>query len=195
MFFYERYSCKKFDSSKRISRENLFLLKESIRMSPSSLNFQPWKIFCLSEDSRRKELVHFAQGNESQILEASHLFIFCAQDKFSKEEKEKRLQLMITRRELNEEREKNYRSFIEKTLPQDHFAWAKNQIYLALGFLMSTASLLKINHCPMEGFQEEGFNKILDLKDYRTVVLCSVGYAKEESKSPKIRLEESDIYF
>ena len=39
----QRYTTKKYDASKRISSEELAIIKEALRLSPSSINSQPWK--------------------------------------------------------------------------------------------------------------------------------------------------------
>lgn len=38
-----RYTAKKYDVTKRISAEDMDVIKEAIRLSASSINSQPWK--------------------------------------------------------------------------------------------------------------------------------------------------------
>lgn len=38
-----RYAAKKYGSNKRIPQETVDALKEVLRLSPSSINIQPWK--------------------------------------------------------------------------------------------------------------------------------------------------------
>lgn len=195
MFFHTRQSTKIFDSSKTISPENLQLLKDSIRFSPSSLNLQPWKVFCLERSPLREQLSTFAPGNFSQVVESSHLFVFTVEKNISETELKKRIDLTINTNSMTSEKAIAYESFIRKMIPSSWEEFAKKQVYIALGFLMSTCSLLNIDHCPLEGFMPLKFDKILGAPDYTSTVLCAVGYEKEKTPYIKTRLEEKDVFF
>lgn len=58
----------------------------------------------------------------------------------------------------------------------------QKQAYLALSTLINTASLLKIDATPMEGFSPEQFDEILGLDKLglNTAVIAVVGYRHEE---------------
>jgi nitroreductase len=62
---------------------------------------------------------------------------------------------------------------------------------------LETAALLGIDACPMEGFNQAEFNRILDLKDYSAVALCAVGYRNEEkdwlASLPKVRFPKAEL--
>jgi nitroreductase len=62
--------------------------------------------------------------------------------------------------------------------------WAARQAYLALGNFMTSAALMGIDTCPMEGFEPEEYDKILDLssKGLASVVCCAVGYRAADDK-------------
>lgn len=195
MFFHTRQSTKIFDSSKTLSPENLQLLKDSIRFSPSSLNLQPWKVFCLERSTLREQLSTFAPGNFSQVVESSHLFVFTVEKELSEKELTKRISLTIEKNSLPKEKALAYEQFIKKMIPSSWEPFAKKQVYIALGFLMSTCALLNIAHCPLEGFMPLEFDKILGEPDYTSTVLCAVGYEKEKTPYVKTRLEEKDVFF
>ena len=63
-------------------------------------------------------------------------------------------------------------------------AWARNQVYLALGQFMSTAACLGVDTCPMEGFSPPDYDRILGLTDQglAAVVCCAVGYRSDGDK-------------
>lgn len=59
-----RYATKAFDSSKKISQENIELLLEAARLAPSSYGFEPWNIIVVQEDetaTRRCQTLHRRQ--------------------------------------------------------------------------------------------------------------------------------------
>ena len=70
-----RYATKKFDAAKKITTEDLNLLKEAIRLSTSSYGLQPYKVIIVENPELRAKIQPVAWG-QSQIVEASHLFIF-----------------------------------------------------------------------------------------------------------------------
>lgn len=50
-----RYSTKKFDSTKKISKDNLEKIKDLLQFSPSSTNIQPWHfILATTEEGKKK---------------------------------------------------------------------------------------------------------------------------------------------
>jgi nitroreductase len=56
--------------------------------------------------------------------------------------------------------------------------------FLALGTFMTSAALMGIDTCPMEGFQPKEYDKILDLdpKGLASVVCCAAGYRASGDK-------------
>jgi len=75
-------------------------------------------------------------------------------------------------------------------------AWAAKQTYIALGFGLAAAAELGLDSCPMEGFDTEAFNKILNLpKNLYPAVLLTVGYrSSEDVLKPKVRFSEKDLF-
>jgi nitroreductase len=56
--------------------------------------------------------------------------------------------------------------------------WAAKQAYLALGNLVTSAALLGIDTCPMEGIDPTVYDEVLALQHsgYQTAVVCALGY-------------------
>jgi nitroreductase len=76
--------------------------------------------------------------------------------------------------------------------------WAAHQAYIALGNLLTSAALLGVDACPMEGFVPAEFDKILDLpaQGYAAVVCCALGYRSADdkyAKIPKVRLPAAEL--
>ena len=76
--------------------------------------------------------------------------------------------------------------------------WAKLQTYIALGQLMSTAAVLGIDACPMEGIVPAEYDRILGLREkgLTTSVACALGYRCPDDKyatAPKVRFDESEV--
>ncbi|MDF4367587.1 nitroreductase family protein, partial [Vibrio parahaemolyticus] len=45
-----RYTAKKYDETKRVSQEDMAIIKEALRLSASSINSQPWKFIVIESD-------------------------------------------------------------------------------------------------------------------------------------------------
>ena len=71
-----RYATKKFDG-KRLPDEKVKKLFELIRLSPTSLNLQPYVVKVVTDPAIKKRLAP-ASWNQAQIESCSHLLVFCA---------------------------------------------------------------------------------------------------------------------
>ena len=76
--------------------------------------------------------------------------------------------------------------------------WNDRQVYIALGMLLESAALLKIDACPMEGFDGNQFDRILglDKSEYSSIVIAAVGYRSEKDTyafAPKVRFEKETL--
>ena len=52
-----RYACKKFDPSKKLTAEQLNIAKEALRLAPSSYGVQPYKYVIVENADTRAQLV------------------------------------------------------------------------------------------------------------------------------------------
>ena len=76
--------------------------------------------------------------------------------------------------------------------------WATRQTYIALGNLMTSAAVLGVDACPMEGLNPVEYDKILNLNGtgYKTVVACALGYRAASDKYAqlaKVRYPLNDL--
>ncbi len=77
--------------------------------------------------------------------------------------------------------------------------WMKNQVYIALGVLLSQCAERRIDACPMEGFDTVKFNEILELskEGLESVVLCAVGYRADDdpyAALKKVRFDKNEVF-
>ena len=70
-----RYATKKMDASKKVSEQDINYIKEAIKLSASSYGLQPYKVLEIESTQLREELKP-SSWNQSQITDASHLFVF-----------------------------------------------------------------------------------------------------------------------
>jgi nitroreductase/dihydropteridine reductase len=191
----QRYATKKFDGRK-ISEEKIGELLELVRFAPSALNLQPWKIKIVS-DQKIKDQLRPATNNQEQITSCSHLLVFCADPDY--EGLIRRLGTLLQNQGAPEA-VKNMvigmaRDFTGKMPPEQKLAWSQAQTYLALGNALNGAKALGFDSCPMGGFDQKEYTRILKIPlPLVPVMLCPVGYAADKP-TPKIRFPKEDIVF
>ncbi|MFU2118735.1 nitroreductase family protein [Ornithobacterium rhinotracheale] len=72
----ERYTTKVYDETKKIDEKEITELKEILRLSPSSINSQPWKFLFIEEPELKAKLAERSFYNEPKIKNASCLVVF-----------------------------------------------------------------------------------------------------------------------
>lgn len=196
-----RYATKKFDSEKEISKEDLNTLLESIQLSASSYGLQPYEIIVVKNEKIREQL-KAAAWNQTQITDASYVLVFANLKSVNEAYVDTYLDNIAETRNMSREDLKGMEDMIKSTtlqLPAElQNTWAAKQAYIALGNLLSAAASLKIDTCPMEGFDAAKFDEILGLgeKNLTTAVIAPIGYRSEEDHYQhlaKVRKSKSDL--
>ncbi|MDO6605043.1 NAD(P)H-dependent oxidoreductase [Arenibacter palladensis] len=183
-----RYATKKFDTSKKVSQDDLDNLLEATSLSASSYGLQPYEILVVEDAALRAKLQPAAWG-QSQITEASHLIVLANQSTFGEELVDNYLDNVSETRGIPSNDLQGYSDFMKsKLMPLSESAkatWTARQTYIALGNLLSAAADLKIDTCPMEGFDSLQFNEILGLseKGLNAAVIVAIGYRSTEDKT------------
>lgn len=206
-----RYTTKEFDTTKKISEEDMAQIKNLLRMSPSSVNLQPWHFIVAETTEGKARMAKGTQGffsfNEPKVTNASAVVLFCskidADDDYFKhiadaEDKNGRFP--------NEDIKNGFlgavKAFagIHKYDLKDLQHWMEKQVYLNIGsFLLGVASL-GIDATPMEGIDVKVLDEEFGLREkgYTALVAVSIGYRAESDfnsteKTPKSRLPQSEI--
>lgn len=187
-----RYAVKIFDKNKKISNEELNTILESGRLSPSSLGLEPWNFIVVNDLKTREAIYEYSK--QPKVLDASHLIILTYKTNLVEVIKERLERTAKIQNQKLEELE-SYKKFLEDSTKNkteiELQSWLKAQTYIPLGIMTLTASLLGIDNCPMEGFQNEKIDEILNLKDknLKSVTMLALGQRGEDPNAlkPKIR--------
>lgn len=180
-----RYATKKFDPTKKVSSNDLEKIKQAIQLSVSSYGLQLYKVLIIENPEVRAQLKP-ASWNQSQITDASHLFVFCNYTDATSEAINEFIKQTADARNQDLNRLNGYGDFIKSKLAEksetEKASWLKSQTYLALGNLLNACAELKIDACPMEGFEPEAYNKILGLDKLglNAAVIAPIGYRHDE---------------
>lgn len=198
-----RYATKQFDPNRKISAADWATLEEVLRLSPSSGGLQPWKFIVVTDPAMRAKLSPASYG-QKQITDASHLVVFTSKINFSEADVDAHINNASKVTGAPLEALKPFRDILVGGIVKSRDeaardAWARNQAYIALGFLLSGATLLGIDACPMEGFDRAQYDEILGLKakGYASAVIATLGYRSSEDKyaaSPKVRFPKEQLF-
>ena len=197
-----RYAAKRFDSEKRIPDETWKALEEAMVLTPSSFGLQPWKFLVIKDPELRAKLRHHAT-NQPQVTDASHYVVFAMVKNMGIEQVDRYVARVAQVRKQTIESLAHYREHIKGGIIDGYRSlevntWASNQTFLALGTLLMSCAMLKIDACPMEGFDKRAYDETLGLgkQGLSSVVTCAVGYRLDSDKYAqlaKVRFEAKDV--
>ncbi|MDK9693136.1 MAG: NAD(P)H-dependent oxidoreductase [Sulfurimonas sp.] len=193
-----RHACKIFDESKKISDKEIREILEAGRKSPSSFGMEPWRFLVITNEELKAKLRPFC-WNQPQITTCSHLVVILVAIESLRVESgvpAKRFQ----RREMPKEKFDFYIDLYAKhlktTLESDTntLCWSARQTYIAAANMMTCAATLGIDSCPIEGFEKERVEEILELdtKAYQLSLIIPFGYRVNE-QSPQLRLSFDEV--
>ncbi|SMO37801.1 Nitroreductase [Saccharicrinis carchari] len=197
-----RYATKKFDASKKVSQQNINLIKEAVQLSASSYGLQPFKVLEITNPTLREELKPLS-WDQTQITDASHLFVFCNHIEVSDKDVDDLIQLKSDINQVAIDKISGYGDFVKTKLKEktavEMFHWTAKQTYIALSSAINACAELKIDCSPMEGFEPDAYNKKLGLKEkgLNACVLFAVGYrhdADMAQNSKKVRKPMDTIF-
>lgn len=196
-----RYATKKFDSAREIPAETWNTIEESLVLTPSSFGLQPWKFIVVDNPGIRANLC-LESWQQPQVTDASHLVVLTARTDLNAADIDAWINRMIEVQGSSPEAVAPLKGMIEgfaQSMSQEsRRAWNVRQVYIALGQLMTSAAVLGIDSCPLEGISAAAYDRLLGLEGtgYATVVACALGYRAADDKyavTPKARFERSKI--
>jgi len=205
-----RYATKKFDGSQRISDGVFEQIQGLLRLSPSSVNSQPWHFIIAESETGKARIAKGAEGqyaaNNPKILDASHVVLFCAKTDIS----DAYLQKITDQEEADgrfpkpegKEMALKVRGFyadLHRKEQSDMACWTQNQVYLNMGNLLLGAAALGVDAVPIEGVDKDVLNEEFDLLSmgFSAVAVVALGYRAEDDFNaalPKSRLAEAELF-
>lgn len=205
-----RYTTKAYDPIRKIPQEQITRLLEILRLTPSSINIQPWHFFIadnpVAKERIAKALVGKYAYNAPKVLESSHTILFCTKADIS----EQHLDNLLTQDDISgrfkdsnaKQGQKDSRAgYVNyyRNEKGDIQRWAENQTFIALGQILLAAGIEGIDATPIGGFDEQIINDELHLTEKGLIpsVLLTLGYRSENdfnARLPKSRLSKEEIF-
>lgn len=196
-----RYATKKFDPTHKIPAATWDALEESLVLTPSSFGLQPWKFLVIQDPGVRANLAA-ESWHQPQVTQASHYVVLTARTNLNAADIDAWMKRMAEVQgsgpEVLAPLKGMIEGFAQAMSHEARHAWNVRQVYIALGQLMTTAAVMGIDACPMEGISAAGYDQLLGLEGsgYATVVGCALGYRAADDKYasiPKARFDRSKV--
>ena len=193
-----RYATKKFDTNKKLSEKKVKTLKEAFNLTATSFGLQTISMLVISNEDLKKSLIEHAY-NQKQVYEASHLLVICIQNDIKDKDVNDFFDNIKLIRNTPETILESYRNYLLQSMRdksvEERQQWSMNQAYIALGNLMTVCAVEGIDSCPMEGFNPEKYDEILNLKDkgLKSLLLLPVGYRAEDDMFATFKKVRKDI--
>jgi nitroreductase len=196
-----RYATKAYDTSKKLSEDQVNTLIESVRLTPSSYGLPVYKVIHV-KDAETREKLKAVSWDQPQITDASDLFVFAVKTDINEASVDEFINMTATTKGVPVESLEGYAGMIKGTLnslSEEHKeAWAARQAYIGLGVMLTAAALHEIDATPMEGFETAKFDEILGLKELnlKSVVVCATGYRAENDTYAglaKVRVSKDEL--
>jgi nitroreductase len=197
-----RYATKQFDAARKIGPDTWKILEDALVLTPSSYGLQPYKFIVVTDPALRAKLRPASWG-QSQIEDASHLVVFAIKKSMGESHIAHFLDRVAEVRGVTKDSLESYKGFMMGDLVNGPRAasidqWAARQAYIALGNFMTSAAILDVDTCPLEGLDPAAYDAILGLEadGYATVCACAAGYRSADdkyAKLPKVRLPEAEL--
>ena len=179
-----RYATKVFDKTKKISPENFNEILEAFRLTPTSLGFQHHELLVIESTEIREKLLAYS-WNQKQVTDASHYLVFCTKNELLEEDIVKHVEYISKVREIPLEKVLPYGERIRHFMSvktDTQINWLGQQIFIALGNVLTTCAVKGIDSCAIGGFQADKYTEVLNLKEkgLTPLVCLAVGYRSEE---------------
>jgi nitroreductase/dihydropteridine reductase len=169
----KRYTAKKYNSDKAIPKEKIEDLKEILRLTPSSINIQPWKFTFVQNPEIKAKLASVSMHNQEKVNQAQLLVVFSVADDLDAFQK-------VVDTELPQARRDWYNQIRASTPEADLKIWLAKQVYIALGVGLTASIALGLDSTPMEGIETDKYMAILNMSVYKPLFAMAVGYGAED---------------
>jgi nitroreductase len=197
-----RYATKVFDAAKKIPTNVWQTLEQALVLTPTSYGLQPYRFLVIHDAAKRTALIPHSWG-QKQVVDCSHFVVLTARTNMTEADVDRLITRSSAVRGVPAASLNTYRGMMLSDVvngPRGKTAheWATRQTYIALGNLMTSAALLGVDTCPLEGLVPAEYDRILELagSGYATVVACALGYRAATDKYanlPKVRYETGEV--
>ena len=187
-----RRAIKKFDSTHKMSSEDVKFLMGLAILSPTSYNQQNWRFITVTDQSV-KEKISQAAKNQAQPKDGSLVIVLCGDTNAWKKEPHRYW------KNSTKERQEQVVSALEKKYANS-LENRRDEVMKSCGFaaqtIMLAARQMGLDSCPMRGFEYDELAEIINLpEDHIIAMMVVVGKALEPAASRGGQLDLDEVVF
>lgn len=195
-----RYAVREF-SPERIDDQRIQELLTATRLSATSYGLQPYRMIVVDDIETRMKLLPYSFG-QLKMVDCSHLVVFAAQTQIGDEMVDRYIHAVASVRGKSIDELKgladHMKSVFVNMSGEQKREWAHQQVYIALGTMLTTAAIQQIDTCPMGGIDAAGYDEVLGLRGLglETSVICALGVRHPEDGNAqlvKVRYDHADM--
>lgn len=195
-----RYAVREF-SPEKLDNQEVEALIEATRKSASSYGLQPYQLIVIQSESVRRILLPHSFGQQ-KVLDCSHLVVLAAQKDIGDHTVDRYTDRYMEVRGVPYEDIAGYARHMKEALAvkteRERREWAHQQAYIALGTLLTAAAAMRIDSCPMTGFDRKAYDEVLGLTGMglEASAIVALGHrslADEHSRLPKVRFDDREM--
>lgn len=179
-----RYAAKRMNGQ-RIPDEVLSDILQACHLAPSSYGLQPYRVLVI-DDPELKAQCQQAIMNQPQVVESSHVLVFAPWRQFDESAVDHWVARVASERNMPLARLEGMANTIKQKVTglgsdEARFQWAAHQAYLAAGVTLSAAAMAQVDATPMEGFDPQALDQVLNLaeRNLRSALVVCLGYRDE----------------
>ena len=186
-----RYATKKYQEGAKIPEAKIAQIEEILRLSPSSINSQPWLFTVISDQALKMQLAEHSRHNAEKVRDCSHLIVFSVYDSVQAFEEEVLPHLA--------EGPRSYYAAILKPLGEAAILqWLSRQVYISLGVLLSACAVMSIDSTALEGIDTAHYTAALAAPHRRVLFAAALGHRScddinQPAITPKSRRPMADV--
>jgi nitroreductase len=195
-----RYAVREF-SPLRIDEKKLQKLLTATRLSATSYGLQPYRMIVVDDIETRQKLLLYSYGQQ-KVVDCSHLIVFAAQTQIDDEMVDRYIHSVASTRGMSIDELKGLADHMKSVFAdmngRQKKEWAHQQVYIALGTMLTAAAMMQIDTCPMGGIDAAGYDKVLGLDQLglETSVICALGVRHPEDRNAhlkKVRYNQAEM--
>lgn len=191
-----RRSIRNYDTSVKISKEEMTEILEEATLAPSSVNMQPWRFLIIESEEGKEKLAPLASFNKLQVQTSSAVIALFGDLKnfdYGEEIYSKAVELGYMPLEVKEKQMKSISSYAATIDPQVN----RETVLIDGGLVAMQLMLVARSHgydtCPIGGYEKDKIAETfgLDKDRYVPVMLISIGKAADSSyKSVRLKINK-----
>lgn len=202
----KRYTTKHYDSSRVVPDELVKKILECVRLTPTSVNSQPYHFYVLTGKSKEKVRDAVMDFNQQRYDGASHAVVIASKKCIDEEHlaqvlAQEEADGRLPNADLKAAQDKSRHHFCNLHVTKGDFtAWTGKQAYIAFATMVYAAEAYGVDSTALEGIEFDKVDELLGLDQHKETcqMIVLLGYrdpndSNTTDRRPKSRLSVEQL--